>query len=278
MRRGATLDKSSTGREGPGGAGSGMVASAGALAWGLESLLPSVLQRAPRASGLCMGHPSSLLCTLEARVITATRKDLFEPPVDTKSDLARSGGLWATPHEAWIFSIRHATDPELKTIIRNFRVYSFEEMHRKSTTGELAFGVERLPGGHLSIMSYLQEDSISTLRLMKGDLYTDHVGLAMRKGSPYMGKMNQLIHRLLVSGILLRWEEEVVRKYMSHRIQVAALNSAVVVNDGPTKLRIEHIESQNNTHFFGRLSRLQCVFSLPLSHVGIARVISCDYA
>nr|CAD7450161.1 unnamed protein product [Timema bartmani] len=151
---------------------------------------------------------------------------------------------------------KSSTDPDHKTIMCNFRVYTFDELHRKSTTGELAFTVERLAGGHISVMSYLQEDSISTLRLMKGDLYGGHVGMAMRKGSPYMGKMNQLIHRLIVSGILLHWEEVVVKKYMSHRIQVAVLNSAVVVNDGPTKLRIEHIESALFLLLFGVLFSL----------------------
>nr|CAD7397431.1 unnamed protein product [Timema cristinae] len=174
----------------------------------------------------------------------------------TTSDLARSGFLWASSHEAWISTIRYATDPDLKTILRNFRVYTFDELHRKSTTGELAFGVERLTGGHISMMSYMGEDSISTLRLMKGDLYSDHVSLAMRKGSPYMGKINQLIHRLLVSGIFTHWMEEVVKKYMSNRVQMVVLNSAVVVNDGPTKLRIEHIESAFFLLLFGLLFSL----------------------
>nr|CAD7592107.1 unnamed protein product [Timema genevievae] len=35
---------------------------------------------------------------------------------------------------------------------------------------------------------------------------------------------------------------------------------------------------RNNTHVVGRLSRLQCEDSSPLSHVGIARATSCDFA
>jgi hypothetical protein len=44
---------------------------------------------------------------------------------------------------------------------------------------------------------------------MKQDLYFEYVPTIVRKGSPYLTKLNKLIQRLLDSGIMLKWEEQV---------------------------------------------------------------------
>jgi hypothetical protein len=44
---------------------------------------------------------------------------------------------------------------------------------------------------------------------MQQDLYYEFVPTVVRKGSPYLARLNKLIHRLLDSGIMLKWEEQV---------------------------------------------------------------------
>jgi hypothetical protein len=44
---------------------------------------------------------------------------------------------------------------------------------------------------------------------MKQDIYFEFVPTIVRKGSPYLVSLNKLIHRLLDSGLLLKWEEQV---------------------------------------------------------------------
>jgi hypothetical protein len=64
--------------------------------------------------------------------------------------------------------------------------------------------------GHFAIGDYITEEAAETkLRLMKQDLYFEHVTTIVRKGSPYLTKLNKLIHSLLESGLMLKWEEQV---------------------------------------------------------------------
>jgi hypothetical protein len=44
---------------------------------------------------------------------------------------------------------------------------------------------------------------------MKQDLYFEFVPTVVRKGSPYLERLNRLIHSLLDSGLMLKWEEQV---------------------------------------------------------------------
>jgi hypothetical protein len=44
---------------------------------------------------------------------------------------------------------------------------------------------------------------------MKQDLYFEFVPIIVRKGSPYLASLNKLIHRLLDSGLMIKWEQQV---------------------------------------------------------------------
>jgi hypothetical protein len=44
---------------------------------------------------------------------------------------------------------------------------------------------------------------------MKQDLYFEFVPIVIRKGSPYLARLNKLIHKLLDSGLMLKWEDQV---------------------------------------------------------------------
>jgi len=44
---------------------------------------------------------------------------------------------------------------------------------------------------------------------MKQDIYYEFVPTVVRKGSPYLVSLNKLIHYLLDSGLMLKWEDQV---------------------------------------------------------------------
>lgn len=111
--------------------------------------------------------------------------------------------------------------------------------------GDTAFSIERLPSGHYAVGDYVTEEAAATkLRLMKQDLYYEFVPTVVRKGSPYLARLNKLIHRLLDSGLMLKWEEQVVSSFLPMGVQRAVSQSRKSSKDdyGPTKLQYQHIE------------------------------------
>ncbi|KAF6197549.1 hypothetical protein GE061_008513 [Apolygus lucorum] len=83
--------------------------------------------------------------------------------------------------------------------------------------------------GNYAERQYLTEKIVSQSHVMAEYLYDSHVTTIMSKASPYFEHFNQLIRRLLENGLLLRWEEEASRLYMSYRLQ-SALHSARKIN------------------------------------------------
>lgn len=73
--------------------------------------------------------------------------DRFLPPVDSVADLAKSGLGWGATHDAWIFSLREATEPEMKILLDKFMALPSNRLHSLSLEKEFAFSVERLPAG-----------------------------------------------------------------------------------------------------------------------------------
>jgi hypothetical protein len=77
---------------------------------------------------------------------------------------------------------------------------------------------------------------------MQQDLYFEYVNTVVRKGSPYLGRLNKFIHRLLDSGLIFKWEEQVrysagpVPKWRVSKIApshtISALNLRVPENVG----------------------------------------------
>ncbi|PSN43557.1 hypothetical protein C0J52_03708 [Blattella germanica] len=152
-----------------------------------------------------------------ASILTVPR---FEPPIDTVSDLAYSKFLWGATHLAWVFSLREAHDPRTVLLLSHFQVLKASSLSKHAAVGDFAFSIERLPAGHYAIGEYITEVDASTrLRLMKEDIYHEHVPTISPKGSPYMTKLNKLILRL---------------RAVSH--------SRENVDLGPTKLQVRHIE------------------------------------
>jgi hypothetical protein len=94
--------------------------------------------------------------------------------------------------------------------------------------------------GHFALPPYINEDSMRYLRVMKEDYVTAHCVFMVRKGSPFMASINSVIRRLRDRGVILYWEDMVVRKYMTTRDQLAVTGSRYDVDNGPTQLQLRH--------------------------------------
>ncbi|XP_046988136.1 glutamate receptor ionotropic, kainate glr-3-like [Schistocerca americana] len=172
----------------------------------------------------------------------------YEPPIDTVVDLHDSGLQWAQIDSAFLNSLRGLTDQVFLDLIERFRVLTPDVLRSRVTTRDLAFIVERLPGGYFSIGDYIDEEALSNwLRPMREDIYWEHVVFAVRKCWPYLEQLNDIIDRLFEAGIISAWEGQVSRKWLVPRVQLAAqvgLRSYAQEPDGPIKLQLTHVQGE----------------------------------
>ncbi|KAJ9581507.1 hypothetical protein L9F63_023311 [Diploptera punctata] len=193
----------------------------------------------------------------------------YEPPIETVEDLSSRHVIWAGNHPAWIWSIEEDENPDLQAITRNFRVLTEERMNeigRKS--GDIAFGIERLQGGHFTTESHINVDTVIHRRIMRGTLYWSHLQFLLRKGSPYKKHFNTLVTRLREAGLPLYWEGEVIRLYMSERLQLAISTSRLMNNnENATKLNLNELQGVFFLLFMGYvLGFIAFIIELILGH------------
>nr|ALA15330.1 ionotropic receptor 6 [Locusta migratoria] len=169
----------------------------------------------------------------------------YEPPIDTVTDLHDSGLEWAQTDIAYLNSLRGLTDPVYLDLIDRYRVLTPDMLRSRVTTRDLAFAVEKLPGGYFAIGDYIDEEAVSNwLRPMREDIYWGTVVLATRKCWPHLERLNDIIDRLFEAGIIRAWEGTVAREWLVARVQLAAqvgMRSAQAP-DGPIKLRLTHVQ------------------------------------
>ena len=67
--------------------------------------------------------------------------------------------------------------------------------------------------------------------------------MLLRKGSPYEQHFGTLVSRIRDAGLPFYWEDSVIRKYMSGRLQLQISTSRLLnKNTGPTKLNINQLQ------------------------------------
>nr|ALM24942.1 ionotropic receptor 41a [Athetis dissimilis] len=55
----------------------------------------------------------------------------YEPSIDTVHDIVDRKVEWGATHDAWIFSLTLSTEPLVKQLVDQFRIYSFDELKEK---------------------------------------------------------------------------------------------------------------------------------------------------
>jgi hypothetical protein len=111
--------------------------------------------------------------------------------------------------------------------------------------------------GHFFLPSFINQDTMQHLRVMKEDYVYGHCVFMLRKGPPYMGIINSTVHKVRDTGLVLYWEDLTVRKYMSTRHQLSIMNSQKDVDSGPTQLLIQHV--MVSTSSFNEQSKYQYI-------------------
>ncbi|XP_021919125.1 glutamate receptor 2-like isoform X2 [Zootermopsis nevadensis] len=134
--------------------------------------------------------------TYNAGLASVLSSPRYEPPIETIEDLANRDVIWAGNHVAWIWSIEEDDNPNLQTITENFRCLTNEQMNEiGQRSGDLAFGIERLQGGHFTTEPHINGGTVKHRRIMRGTLYWSHLYILLRKGSPYMRHFRTLVSR-----------------------------------------------------------------------------------
>lgn len=163
--------------------------------------------------------------------------------IDTVQDLADSDLEWAATHDAWIFSIQQATQPMMKTILKKFRTFPKEELAARMVQQNLAFSIERLPYGHFAVGEYVTEEGLANYQIMEEDIYWEGCVAMTAKTWPLLPKFDELVLRVIASGIQKYWELNVVIQYGDKKVQrgVEASKNRKHENKNPVRLNVSHL-------------------------------------
>ncbi|XP_046745771.1 glutamate receptor 3-like [Diprion similis] len=165
----------------------------------------------------------------------------FKAPIDTAMELAASGISWAANHESWLYSIINAEEPEMRTLVKNFRVLTPAELTRNAAKNGWAFPIERLPGGLYSIQDYLNSDAIEKMHMMRTDINFEYCVAMLRKSSPYTQWYTRRILEIQASGIPSYWGTDVVQQHLDIRTQLAVHSDNIVTHD-PVKMTVGQVQ------------------------------------
>nr|AOG12846.1 ionotropic receptor [Eogystia hippophaecolus] len=144
----------------------------------------------------------------------------YETSIDTVQDIVDRKMEWGATHDAWTFSITLSTEPLIKQLVSQFKIYSAEELKRKSFTRNMAFSIEKLPAGYFAVGEYITKEAMLDLEIMLEDFYYEQCVVMLRKSSPYTSKISDLVGRLHESGLMLAWETQVALKYLNYKVQL----------------------------------------------------------
>ncbi|XP_046988131.1 glutamate receptor ionotropic, delta-1-like [Schistocerca americana] len=171
----------------------------------------------------------------------------YEPPINTVRDLRDSGLNWAATHIAWLNPLRGTDEQVIIDLCERFRALKEEDMKARSSTRDLALGIERLPAGYFAVGDYIEEEAASKwLRPMREDIYWEMNNIMVRKGWPHLQHLDDLIDRLIDSGLILAWEGQVTRRWLAPRVQLAVQTAFRLPSAGaePVKLGLSHVQGE----------------------------------
>ncbi|KAK9512062.1 hypothetical protein O3M35_000571 [Rhynocoris fuscipes] len=182
----------------------------------------------------------------------------YYPAIDDGRQLYESGIHWVSSHDAWVYSIRNASEPYLRGLVDRFEAHDTETLKKLAKKDGYAFPIEIMTGGHVTQQEHLSEEMISGLHVMKHELYGSPSVMILRKGSPYTEYFTSLIHRCIDGGLLLYWESYVTVKYLSTRLQTALQLSKSSAHEltEPVKLKLDHVQGAFIVLFLGTIIAL----------------------
>ncbi|KXJ69462.1 hypothetical protein RP20_CCG026946 [Aedes albopictus] len=144
---------------------------------------------------------------------------MYEPAIDSKDDLAKSGIPWVQIHEAWAYDFSMSENPLC----------------------DAAFASARMHNGHLMLGEWIDAGNIHKYQLMKNDLYYVLKVAMSTKTWPLLERFNDLLSRTAEGLLLMVHERKNIYRYNDYYVQVVALNSHIRGENKPTALAIEDV-------------------------------------
>ncbi|XP_037033035.1 glutamate receptor 1-like [Bradysia coprophila] len=162
----------------------------------------------------------------------------YEAPIDTPHQLAAKNLEWGATHDAWIFSILLATQPDIVKLLSLFKKSNFEKLRSRAKTGDFAFSIERLPYGSYAIGEYITEDNVEYLQLMPNDIYYEYALAMTTKTWALKPDLDTMILDIAQSGMQKYWENQVVMRYSDTKVQlvVSVSHTNLRAKPDPTSL------------------------------------------
>ncbi|XP_038116675.1 uncharacterized protein LOC6050674 [Culex quinquefasciatus] len=165
----------------------------------------------------------------------------YEKPIDTTMDLADSGMPYAGRALSWIFSILYATQPYVKTLVKNYLVVDEDYLVRHSKTHDLGYCGERTEFEHFVPAEFVDLEASSMLQLLKDDLYWETVAHLVTKTCPFKEPYNDMIMTVKQSGMQDFWELRTANRYLLTTVQQNIWNARKVGGDDEViKLTVSH--------------------------------------
>ncbi|KAJ9599190.1 hypothetical protein L9F63_010321 [Diploptera punctata] len=200
-----------------------------------------------------------------AMVLTVPR---YQKPIETTRDMADSNMKWTGLYEAYLIGVKDSTDPVMARVVKNFHLDASREelipwLSKKVATKKYCLVLEKMLGGAFFMPTFVNEDTMNYMRIMKEDLFFSLAVFATRKGSPLMHHVNVMLGKARDAGLFFYWEALTVRNYLSTRKQLAVTQSRIQFDDGPIKLQVHHIQGSFYLLAFGlSLGTVVFVFEL----------------
>ncbi|XP_021705691.1 uncharacterized protein LOC110677943 isoform X2 [Aedes aegypti] len=166
---------------------------------------------------------------------------MYEPAIDTKEELAKSGITWMQAHEAWSYSLRLSDNPTEVSLCSNFKVDVPPMLAQIADQGNSAFALARLHNGHLMLGDWINAGNIHKYQLMQNDLYYEHEVAMATKTWPLMERFNELLGQASDASLLLLQEYQNIFQYNDYYVQMVALNSHVRQPNEPKPLAMEDV-------------------------------------
>nr|QKN21277.1 ionotropic receptor [Bactrocera dorsalis] len=145
---------------------------------------------------------------------------------------------WGADSEAWVAAIRDDESEIMKGLLRNFDIYSAEQLMVLAQTEEMGFTIERLPFGHFAVQEHLTRSVLNKMKIMVEDIYFQYTVAFTARMWPLLESFNEMVVMWHSSGLDKFWEWRIVADNLDGAIQKELMASQYSNLDdiGPVKL------------------------------------------
>lgn len=182
---------------------------------------------------VCMFITSTVLITAyNCNLVSFLTLPTHERPIDTLEDFVYSNLQWGTDDIAWVEYFEDISDEYLRDIAKKyFMIKDLEHFNKLAKDGLVAALVEKLSSGRFTNTHYIYDDTLNHMRLMKEVPFTRPIVFIFPRGSPIGYELNNILRYLRDSGIVSKWEIDVVDTYQTTNQLLLLIQKQQAVQD-----------------------------------------------